>query len=197
MIDARENHPITIVSGLPRSGTSMMMKMLEAGGLLPLTDHLRTADADNPRGYYEFERVKQLPQGDVAWLAEAHGKVVKVIAALLTHLPDTYRYRVILMRRAMSEILASQRQMLIRRGENPDKFSDEEIGRLFEKHLEKVNAWIAKQPNITCIEVNYNEMLQDSATQLARIDQFFDHTLDVKKMQQVIDHRLHRQRAED
>jgi hypothetical protein len=197
MSDERDDAAIIIVSGLPRSGTSMMMKMLEAGGAPPLTDNLRAADADNPRGYYEFERVKQLPKGDVDWLAGARGKAVKVIAALLTYLPATYPYRIIFMRRAMPEILASQRQMLIRRGEDPDKFSDEELARLFEKHLERINAWIERQPNITRIEVNYNAMLEDPATHLARIDQFLDHTLDLEKMQQVIDHRLHRQRAED
>jgi len=94
---------ITIVSGLPRSGTSMMMKMLEAGGLPVLTDEIRTADADNPRGYYEFERVKQI-ETDNAWLPEARGKAVKMIAALLKHLPPDYRYRVIFMQRKMEEL---------------------------------------------------------------------------------------------
>ena len=129
---------VTIVSGLPRSGTSMMMKMLEAGGLPPLTDNLRTADEDNPKGYYEFERVKQLPKGDVAWLPDAQGKVVKVIAALLPSLPGGYHYRVIFMQRAMPEVLASQRQMLIRRGEDPNKIPDDVIAKLFEKHLKQV-----------------------------------------------------------
>jgi hypothetical protein len=108
---------IVVVSGLPRSGTSMMMKMLEAGGIPVLTDYEREADEDNPKGYFEFERVKNLKDGDDAWLPQAKGKVVKVIAALLTDLPSSYEYEVIFMRRAMPEILASQRQMLIRRGE--------------------------------------------------------------------------------
>ena len=109
---------ITIVSGLPRSGTSMMMKMLEAGGIPPLTDEIRTADTDNPKGYYEFERVKKMDKGDTAWLENAQGKSVKVISALLKHLPSDYRYRVIFMRRDMSEILASQKKMLDHRGED-------------------------------------------------------------------------------
>ncbi|HZD55295.1 MAG TPA: hypothetical protein VE136_01120, partial [Anaerolineales bacterium] len=99
---------MTIVSGLPRSGTSMMMKMLEAGGVPPLTDEIRTADRDNPKGYYEFERVKKMPDGDKAWMVEARGKSVKVISALLEHLPPQYDYKVIFMRRDMNEILASQ-----------------------------------------------------------------------------------------
>ena len=107
---------ITVVSGLPRSGTSLMMKMLEAGGMPVLTDGIRHADADNPKGYYEFERVKALPKGDTAWVAEAQGKAVKVIAALLEYLPSTYHYKVIFMHRRMGGgILASQRKMLVRR----------------------------------------------------------------------------------
>ena len=118
---------VVVVSGLPRSGTSMMMKMLEAGGLSPLIDGEREADEDNPKGYYEFERVKQLPKGDYGWLEDAQGRVVKVISGLLVHLPPTHDYRVVFMRRAMPEILASQRKMLVRRGENSDQVSDEKL----------------------------------------------------------------------
>ena len=89
---------VTIVSGLPRSGTSMMMKMLEAGGIELLIDRVRVADADNPKGYYEFERVKQI-ETDQAWLPEAQGKAVKMISALLRHLPADCRYRIIFMER--------------------------------------------------------------------------------------------------
>ena len=125
---------ITIVSGLPRSGTSMMMKMLEAGGMQVLTDHIRTADEDNPKGYYEFERVKQI-EHDQAWLPDAQGKVVKMISALLKHLPSSYTYKVIFMRRNIDEILASQKQMLIRRGEPTDVVSDEKLTELFDRHI--------------------------------------------------------------
>ena len=102
---------IVVVSGLPRSGTSMMMKMLEAGGLTPLTDGQREADEDNLGGYYEFEQVKKMAQ-DSGWLEEARGKVVKVISRLLYDLPKTYHYRVIFMQRHLDEVLASQQQML-------------------------------------------------------------------------------------
>src|ERR1043165_1737839 len=118
--------PITVVSGLPRSGTSMMMKMLEAGGMSLLVDNLRTADDDNPAGYYEFEPVKKLSQGDFDWLEEAQGKAVKVIAALLADLPSAYTYQIIFMRRDMFEILASQNKMLLNRGEDLKKISDAE-----------------------------------------------------------------------
>jgi hypothetical protein len=194
MTDQALSKVVTIVSGLPRSGTSMMMKMLEAGGLPPVTDNIRTADEDNPKGYYEFERVKQLPKGDVAWLPDAQGKVVKVIAALLPHLPSGYEYRVIFMQRAMSEVLASQRQMLIRRGEDPDKIPDDVIAKLFEKHLKQVNDWISQQPNVRRLDVNYNEMLKNPQPFIEQINAFLDNQLDATKMATVVDPSLHRQR---
>jgi hypothetical protein len=115
---------VVVVSGLPRSGTSMLMNMLDAGGIPPLTDNLRAADDDNPRGYYEFEPVKKLREGDFSWLPNAQGKSVKIISALLAYLPPTETFQVLFMQRAIPEILASQRRMLINRGEDPDKVSD-------------------------------------------------------------------------
>jgi hypothetical protein len=191
-----DNTFITIVSGLPRSGTSMMMKVLEAGGLPPLTDNIRAADEDNPKGYYEFERVKQLPKGDVAWLPDAQGKVVKVIAALLPQLPGGYHYRVIFMQRAMPEVLASQRQMLIRRGEDPNKIPDEVLAKLFEKHLRQVDEWISQQPHVERLDVNYNEMLKDPQPFIDQVDAFLRNQLDKTRMAAVIDPSLHRQRKE-
>lgn len=187
---------ITVVSGLPRSGTSMMMMMLEAGGLPPLTDNIRSADEDNPKGYYEFERVKQLPKGDVAWLPDASGKAVKVIAALLPRLPGGYHYRVIFMERAMPEVLASQRQMLLRRGEDPDKIPNDMLAKLFEKHLRQVNDWVSQQPHVERLDVNYNEMLKNPQPFIMRINAFLGGNLDTRKMAEVVDPSLHRQRKE-
>ncbi|HSD84434.1 MAG TPA: sulfotransferase domain-containing protein [Anaerolineae bacterium] len=195
MTDQSSNQVVTIVSGLPRSGTSMMMKMLEAGGLPPVTDNLRTADEDNPKGYYEFERVKQLPKGDVAWLPDAQGKVVKVIAALLPHLPGGYHYRIVFMQRAMPEVLASQRQMLIRRGEDPNKIPDEVLAKLFEKHLRQVNDWVVQQPNVERLDVNYNEMLKNPQSFIEQIATFLGNQLDKTRMAAVVDPALHRQRS--
>ena len=196
MTDQPLSQIVTVVSGLPRSGTSMMMKMLEAGGLPPVTDNIRTADEDNPKGYYEFERVKKLPQGDVAWLPDAQGKVVKVIAALLPHLPGGYEYRVIFMQREMSEVLASQKQMLIRRGEDPNKIPDDVIAKLFEKHLRQVNDWVNQQPNVQRLDVNYNEMLKNPLPFIEQINAFLDNQLDAAKMATVVDPSLHRQRKD-
>ena len=187
--------PITIVSGLPRSGTSMMMKMLEAGGLPLLIDNLRTADEDNLTGYYEFEPVKKLGKEDSSWMADAQGKGVKVIAALLNHLPSAYTYRIIFMRREMSEILASQKKMLLNRGEDPNKINDDEMARLFEKHLSTIFSWIEHQPNMRRIDSNYNELLKDPRPQAEQINRFLGNTLNVEDMVHVINPGLYRQRS--
>lgn len=186
---------ITVVSGLPRSGTSMMMKALEAGGLPVVTDAQRTADEDNPKGYYEMERVKQLDKGDIVWLADARGKVVKVISALLEHLPPDYQYRVIFMQRAMPEVLASQKKMLERRGEPTDRVSDEELTRLFSKHVQKVETWLRGQPNIQVLYVDYNRMLVDPLPIVRQVNQFLGGLLDEQRMAAVVDPTLYRNRA--
>ena len=189
-------HVITIVSGLPRSGTSLMMQMLEAGGLPILKDDIREADADNPKGYYEFERVKQVAQ-DQAWLEEAKGKGVKLVSALLLDLPNTYTYRVIFMRRKMEEILASQKTMLQRSGKPTDAIGDDKMAALFRKHLIQVEKWVSEQPNVQVLYVSYNEMIADPIKEIERIHQFLGNELDTEKMASVIDRTLYRQRSTD
>lgn len=196
LFGAKATHPaITIVSGLPRSGTSMMMRMLEAGGLPPLTDNLRTADLDNPQGYYEFERVKQLDRGDTAWLATAQHRAVKVISALLQHLPATYTYKVIFIERHMSEILASQRKMLAHRQEDSEDLTDAEITALFEKHLREIHQWLAQQPNFRVLYIHYSDLLSEPAAHAAQVNQFLGGVLDANKMASVIDPTLYRNRV--
>ena len=185
---------VTIVSGLPRSGTSMMMKMLDAGGIPPLTDEIREADADNPKGYYEYERVKKLDKGDTAWLEDAQGKSVKVISALLKYLPEGYQYNVIFMQRRMGEILASQKQMLVRRGEATDTVSDDKLADVLDRHLTEVKTWMSERPNVDVLYVNYNEALETPLEQARRVNQFLGNTLDVEGMVGVIDQALYRQR---
>lgn len=185
---------IIIVSGLPRSGTSMMMKMLEAGGLEILTDNRRTADENNPKGYYEFEQVKKLKEGDFDWLPQARGKVVKIISALLEYLPNRYQYKIVFMRRDMNEILSSQRQMLIRDGKPCDQVSDDKMAELYEAHLKKIEAWLAQQPNMNTLWVSYNQTLKDPQPMVDQLESFFGHTLDTQAMLQVVDKNLYRER---
>ena len=190
----RKKKPIiTIVSGLPRSGTSMTMKMLEAGGIAPLTDHIRTADDDNPKGYYEYERAKKLREGDTSWVPEAQGKAVKVIGALLVHMPPGYEYRVLFMRREMKEILASQAKMLENRGED-NKVDDETIAALFAKHVKQVEDWMNSQRNLKYIDVDYNAVIADPVPHIKKINQFLDGQLDESAMLEVVDPELYRQR---
>jgi hypothetical protein len=185
---------IIIVSGLPRSGTSMMMKMLAEGGLSIITDEIRNADEDNPNGYYEFEPVKQLTEGQFSWLAGANGKVVKIISALLEYLPSTHHYKVIFMERAIQEILASQQKMLARRDEKSG-ISDAEMQAQFEQHLAAIKYWLARQPNIEVIYVEYNQMIADPREDSARIAEFLGVSVDVEKMCSVPNERLYRNRA--
>jgi hypothetical protein len=193
----RSKQSVVIVSGLPRSGTSMVMRMLEVGGVPVLVDGIRRPNADNPKGYYEFERVKKLPEGDVAWLQDAEGKVVKIIAALLMHLPATHTYQVLFMRRRMEEILASQKQMLVRRQEDVGAVSDEEMAQLFDKHLAQIYGWLARQPNLTYMDVDYNQLLVDPMPVLTAMQGFLNRSLDLAAMAAVVDASLYRQRAEE
>jgi hypothetical protein len=199
-VDFTLNEPsaqVVIVSGLPRSGTSMMMKMLEAGGMQVVEDQIREPNADNPRGYYEFERVKKLPEGDTVWLEDAVGKAVKVISQLVMHLPDSYAYKVLFVRREIDEILASQAKMLKRRGESAGAVSNERMAGLFDKHLEKVYAWMDARPNVAYLDVDYNQMLADPRPTLERVNAFLGGRLDVAAMAAVVDPALYRNRAQE
>lgn len=187
------SEPIIVVSGLPRSGTSMMMKMLQAGGIEVLIDNRRRADADNPKGYFEYEEVKTLAQ-EHGWLAQARGKAIKIISALLEHLPPDYDYKIVFMRRSLNEILASQRQMLLRRGEKWDEAGDVSLAKLFASHLAHIEAWLGQQPNIEVLYISYNEVLQVPVDQVGRIADFLGVGLDAQGMHAAIDASLYRQR---
>ena len=186
---------IVVVSGLPRSGTSMMMKMLEAGGLPPVVDGLRQPDTDNPEGYYEHERVKRLDKGDSDWVAEAQGKTVKVISALVEFLPPGYQYRLIFMHRRMDEVLRSQRKMLERRGEQSD-VSDDKLAELMAKHVRKVKAWVVVQPNFRLLDVDYNQMLADPLPYVRKVNGFLGGFLDESAMEAVVNPNLYRNRSD-
>jgi hypothetical protein len=187
--------PVIVVSGLPRSGTSLMMNMLQAGGVPIVTDELRTADDDNPKGYFELEQVKQLSKGDVAWVSGAHGKAVKVISALLEHLPPTSTYKIVFMRRRLPEVLASQRKMLERRGEPTDTVPDAMMASLFEKHLVKIEGWMAAQENMSVLYLPYHEVAEQPEKHVDEIIGFLGLELDRAKMLEAVDPSLYRNRA--
>jgi len=184
---------ITIVSGLPRSGTSMMMQMLAAGGLPVLADERRGADSDNPRGYYEFEAVKSLAR-DASWLANARGRAVKIVSALLVHLPDGFDYRVIFMRRPMPQILASQNAMLDRLGHSGPRSEDSRLADLFARHLEEVDAMLARRPAIARIDVDYVAVIDAPLRVADAVSAFLGGTLDPARMAAAVAPELRRQR---
>jgi hypothetical protein len=185
---------ITIVSGLPRSGTSMMMKMLEAGGMEVVVDHIRQADDDNPNGYYEFEKAKKIKE-DASFLDDSHGKVFKMVSMLLYDLPKDKTYKIIFMRRNIEEILASQEIMLQRSGKNAEEDDDTTMGNIFEKHINEITKWIAEQPNINITYVNYNDVMRHQLATVQHVNQFLENKLDVQKMVEVVDPTLYRNRV--
>ena len=184
---------ITVVSGLPRSGTSMMMQALEAGGISPLTDDQRTADEDNPRGYYELERVKRI-RNDDSFLDKAEGKAVKLIHLLITRLPARHNFRVLFMQRDIDEVLASQSKMLERSGNKGASVAPDALKKIFTKQLAETITWLQQQPNIQLLEVDYKGMIDEPAGTIAGIDEFLGGEMNVEAMAAAIDPSLYRNR---
>jgi hypothetical protein len=181
---------ITIVSGLPRSGTSMMMRMLEAGGMDVVTDQLRRPDEDNPNGYYEFEKVKKIKEDD-AWLPQAYNKVFKMVSMLLSDLPRHHQYKVIFMKRNMQEVLLSQKKMLDRNAKEVG-VEDNKMADLFNSHLKSTYNWLQKQDHIETLYVNYNEMIREPNRNVQLIIDFLEQPLDSARMISIVDRNLYR-----
>ena len=185
---------IDIVSGLPRSGTSMMMQMLDVSGREIFTDGARSSDESNPRGYYEHEQVKSLARNK-KWLPEAEGKTVKVIAHLLKHLPQIYRYRVVFMERDVYEVVASQQKMLVRQGRQiVEDTLPLNLVRQYEKTLAEVKQWAADQPNVEILYVSHADVIRAPLLQAMLVNDFFDGELQPDLMANVVDGQLYRSR---
>ena len=191
-----ERHPglmITIVSGLPRSGTSLMMQMLAAGGMPVLSDGERQADTDNPKGYLEWEHIKQLPK-DPSLIGEAEGKAVKVISQLILSLPMNRDYRIVFMQRPLPEVLKSQDEMLKRRG-NTDSIGDTSaIEEAFQRHLIEVNKWLAGKSNVQVMRVHYHRVLREPKIVAEEVAAFLNVPLDLAAMVRQVDGSLYRNR---
>ena len=185
---------IAIVSGLPRSGTSLMMQMLAAGGMPVLSDGERRADTDNPRGYLEWERIKTLPK-DPACIAEAEGKVVKVISQLLLSLPAGHDYRIIFMQRPLPEVLKSQDEMLRRRGSNHKGGDTSAIGAAFQRHLVEVDKWFAARANAALLRMAYHDVLRAPQVAAEAVAGFLQVPLNVETMTAQVDSSLYRNRS--
>ena len=188
--------PVIVVSGLPRSGTSMAMQMLEAAGVPVMTDGVREAGEDNPRGYYEDERVKDLHRDEVdrSWVRDARGKAVKIISFLLKDLPDTNNYKVIFMKRALPEVLASQKKMLERRNEK-DESGDERMLELWENHLWRAAYLLKHAAHFETLEVAYSDVIADPLREARRIRDFLGLNAAPETMAAAVDGSLYRNRA--
>jgi hypothetical protein len=185
---------IAVVSGLPRSGTSLMMQMLESGGIPALTDGQRVADEDNPRGYLELEAVKRTRQ-DPAWLAQASGRVVKMVHLLLYDLPLDHHYKVVFMHRDLQEVVASQRKMLERQNKPRAALTDEQLMRVFSDQVEKLRQWLSQHPAFDVMDVSYNSLISDARPIAARLNSFFGGGLDESRMLSAVEPSLYRNRA--
>jgi predicted AlkP superfamily phosphohydrolase/phosphomutase/tetratricopeptide (TPR) repeat protein len=190
------NGEVVVVSGLPRSGTSMLMQMLSAGGLITLTDGVRQADADNPRGYFEFEPVKRMRQ-DAGWLSEAHGKAVKIVAPLIPDIPPDTAIRVIFIERNLDEILASQRQMIVRRGQHvsdaPGRYA--RLKEQYRNSMERVKSFLSHRPGTQLLCLESSAVLRDPQTAAESINRFLGGQFNVTSMASQVNPALNRQRA--
>jgi hypothetical protein len=189
-----EKGVITLVSGLPRSGTSLMMQMLAAGGMPVLSDGERQADDDNPRGYFEWERIKQLPR-EPDCIAEAEGKVVKVISQLLFSLPAGRDYRIIFMQRPLAEVVASQSEMIRRRGTTGAALSPAALIAGLTTHLNQVSAWLKDKTNLSVCRIEHRDVISEPLRTSQCIQQFLACPLDVGAMSRQVDTSLYRQRV--
>lgn len=188
----------TVISGLPRSGTSLMMQMLAAGGIPPLTDAQRAPDESNPRGYLELEAVKRL-KTDRSWLPDARGKAIKVIHLLLPELagpgvPGDLPFRVVMMRRPVAEVVASQRAMLARQGRPGAALPDARLGQMFVEQLARVERSLTGHPQFQFCTVPYPALVADPAAEAARLNAFLGGGLDEAAMARAVDPALYREK---
>jgi Sulfotransferase domain len=187
------NASIVVVTGLPRSGTSMMMRMLEAGGMPLVVDGIRKADLDNPNGYYEYEPVKALSQ-DSSWVHAARGKAVKMVYLLLYDLPRDLPYDVIFMHRDLEEVVDSQDEMLRRNGTRISPPESRHLIGMFRGELRSVEEWLNARKNFRVLRVQYSQTIEDPVSTCAAVKAFLGLHLDEARMQSVVTRSLHRQR---
>ncbi|MGV9197518.1 MAG: sulfotransferase [Promethearchaeia archaeon] len=181
---------IIVVSGIPRSGTSMAMQILESGGVPVFTDKKRTPDVNNPKGYYEVEAVKRLDK-DNSIIKKTQGKAVKVISHLLPHLPEQFRYKLIFMKRDIVEVIRSQQKML---GKDPDDYP-EELEDIFRKDIANSTSWANSRENVDLIILDFSDMVRNPEQEIEKIIEFLDLNLDKDAMVSVVDPSLYRSKV--
>ena len=191
---SEKNDFITVVSGLPRSGTSMMMKILESGGLEVYQDGIREADIDNPKGYYEYEKVKKLKENS-DWLENVKGKAIKIIFNFLYNLPADLKFKIIFMKRDLDEVINSQNKMIKRRGE-VSKISNEQLKGLYLEEIAKIEKWLSSKPNMNVLYIKYSNVVENPDAEVLKINSFLDNCLNASGMKNAIDNSLYRNKKE-
>jgi len=192
----KQGDPIVVVSGLPRSGTSMLMNMLDAGGMEIMTDSERVADIDNPKGYFEYERVKDLEkETDKSYVREGRGKVLKVISFLIKDLPDDNDYRVIFMRRDLDEVITSQNKMIDRLGSHDTTADREAMKEAYRNDIVRTRLLCKNRPNFELIEVHYRQTIDDPTATASALNVFLGGRLDEAAMSGGVDANLYRNKS--
>jgi hypothetical protein len=196
LLGGDRGEPIVIVSGLPRSGTSMMMKMLEGGGVPIMTDAEREADVDNPKGYFEYERIKDLEkETDKSYVREGRGKALKVISFLIKDLPPDNDYQVIFMRRNLDEVMTSQGKMIDRLGTSDTDAADEAMKEAYRNDIVRTRLLCKKNPNMELIEIHYKETVEQPAASASKVNAFLGGRLDEDAMRAAVDKSLYRNKS--
>lgn len=193
MLQNKKIGAIIIVSGLPRSGTSMMMAMLLRGGLKVVVDRKRKPDKDNPAGYFEYQKVKNLDK-DSSWLKTAQGSGLKVVSPLLKYLPPEHQYKVIFMERDLDEVLSSQGAMIKRR-KKKKAITDAKMKIAFKKHLKKIKGWLKKQTNFETLFISYRETIVSPVRSAKKINHFLGGKLEIEKMASAVNPSFYRKKT--
>lgn len=184
---------IIVVTGLPRSGTSLTMQILQAAGIEIFTDNKRRPDISNPKGYFEHELVKKI-QSDSSWMKDVKGKAIKIVSPLLAYLPVNYNYKIIFVERDLLEIIQSQEKMISELDSEDEKLKPEILKRIFNKNVERTKKWINSQSNMKCLNVSYFDIVNNFEEEIFRIEKFLNVKINKEKTKLIIDKKLYRSR---
>jgi len=185
-----DTNDIIVVTGLPRSGTSLMMQILQSMGIKLFIDKHRAPDQSNPKGYFEHELVKTIERNNF-WIKDAKGKAIKIVSPLLMYLPVNINYKIIFMNRLLDEIIQSQERMLSERGKENNTINSEVLKQIFIKDLNLSRKWIAKQSQSKYLEISHSKLLENPKPELEKIKTFLDIPIDLRSTIKVIDKKLY------
>ena len=186
-----DKNDIIVVTGLPRSGTSLMMQILQSLQIKLFTDNHRSADESNPKGYFEHQWVKTIEK-DNSWLTDVKGKAIKIVSPLIKYLPVDLNYKIIFMNRDLDEIIQSQERMLTENNKKDDATNSEELKQIFLKDLKQSKDWIHTQLHSEVLEILHSKLLKNPETELEKIKSFLKIDINTTLILKVIDKNLYR-----